>query len=166
MLDWNNTIYYGAAKTQIATNNQIDILQSQINNTPYRFILSQDYIGYKQQSMIYYDINNIPSCSFCILYYRLTVNTTASEYNNTQLYLFNDANKILAFSTSPKKTTIMNGIIFFSSNNSVVSIGSYKQYGVIADSQTNTLSLTLGVQAGSDTQDTISNLKINGYYFI
>ena len=165
LINLNNILYYGNSVTQIATNNQINILQSQINNIICKYISSKNYIGQKNQSMVYYNIN-LPICTFGIFYYKLTINVYLSEYNNTRLYILNNTDTLIDDGIENGKTLIKNGVILFSSDNSIIAINGYNNGRYVINNQDNFLSLKIGVQSGSETEDSSTNLQINGYYFL
>lgn len=86
IIDYNNTLYYGATKTQIANNNQISSLQTQITNN---------------NSNLQNQINNTP----IILQSSKTV--TGTHYSNYSIYTLPSGYRFCAF--------IINGSYNFSS---------------------------------------------------
>ena len=115
--------------------------------------------------MVYYNIN-LPICTFGIFYYKLTINVYLSEYNNTRLYILNNTDTLIDDGIENGKTLIKNGVILFSSDNSIIAINGYNNGRYVINNQDNFLSLKIGVQSGSETEDSSTNLQINGYYFL
>lgn len=148
-MNWNNNLYYGASNTQLATNNQINNLQSQINNirSKYPLIYATSFNSTIQDININLS-NNISSYKVLILYLSvggmngvlhspsftlLNINSPSGVYlakdlgYNTQQYIccmfvnINDTNWIV-FSSSVQNAYYTMQLASLNSDNSILHI--------------------------------------------
>ena len=102
LINYNNTLYYGVNKTQIATDNQISSLQTQINN---RIVFFNGAVTYNQVANTTITLYTPPSgCKalyFCaFLSGRGIVNSSTGQntgviIKNTEFYIYQDTSNAM-----------------------------------------------------------------------